>query len=103
VVSSDLGLPGVDLASAGCHAEGGDDGRLQHTGRGADCQASYPGFLWYIGSESVGPLSDLAQFGREALCISDLGTVGCGYEQSLEAPQAAAAFGSSAGDPNACM
>src|SRR5205085_6258230 len=32
IVTSDMGLPGVNFGS--CHADGGDDGHLQHTPHG---------------------------------------------------------------------
>ena len=86
IVSADLGVSGVELAAAGCRADGGDDGRLQHVGHGADCQTSYPAFLSFSGSRSVGPVTDVGQFAQDVLCIGELGTAGCGYEQLLEAP-----------------
>ena len=52
VVSSDMGIPGVEFPSGNCHADGGDDGRLQSTPRsdpatGLTCDGSYPTFLAY--------------------------------------------------------
>jgi hypothetical protein len=87
VVSSDMGVPGVDIAGAACRADGGDDGRLLTTGRGPGCQARYPSFLSYtIDASSGGPARDRMQFAQDASCITNLGTGGCGFEQQLEAP-----------------
>jgi hypothetical protein len=80
VVSTDMGIAGVEFS--GCHADGGDDGRLQHTPHGTDCQSSYPEFL----SFDAGANADSAQLARDFGCIATLGTGGCGFEQSLEAP-----------------
>jgi hypothetical protein len=81
VVSSDMGTSGVEFGS--CHADGGDDGRLQHTpraGTGLACDAQYPPFLAYDAG------SDPQTFADDVSCIAVLGTGGCGFEQSLEAP-----------------
>ena len=86
VVSSDMGLAGVELASAGCRADGGDDGRLQYLGRDPGCQVDYPSFLSYNAVRYLGPITDHEQFARDVLCVGSLGTAGCGYEQLLEAP-----------------
>ena len=86
VVSSDLGLAGVELPSAGCRADGGDNGALQHLLTAADCQDTYPKFLSYVGHTSLGPLTDPVQFGRDVACIGTLGNRGCGFEHQLEAP-----------------
>jgi hypothetical protein len=80
VVSSDMGIPGVEFGA--CHADGGDDGRLQHTPRGAGCAPSYPSFL----SFDDRAMSDRAAFANDVGCIAALGTGGCGFEQQLEAP-----------------
>lgn len=87
VVSTDMGVPGVEFAGGSCRADGGDDGKLQNIGRGPDCQASYPSFLSYTHDPgSSAPLMDPAQFAHDASCIVNLGTGGCGFEQQLEAP-----------------
>jgi hypothetical protein len=80
VVSSDMGIPGVEFGA--CHADGGGDGRLQHTPRGADCAASYPSFL----SFDARAMSDPVAFANDVGCVAALGTGGCGFEQQLEAP-----------------
>jgi hypothetical protein len=80
VVSTDMGISGAELGS--CHANGGDDGRLQHTAHGASCAPSYPSFLSYDALSK----QDAAQFAADFACIAHLGTGGCGFEQSLEAP-----------------
>ena len=81
VVSSDMGIPGVNFGTGtNCLPDGGDDGRLQHRGNGANCEADYPSFLSYTSD------SDADQLARDFACIALLGTGGCGFEQQLEAP-----------------
>jgi hypothetical protein len=84
IVDSDMGIAGVEFGS--CHADGGDDGRLQHTPHGDNCDASYPLFLSYIGDPKIGPVTDPTKFSNDVGCIANLGTGGCGFEQQLEAP-----------------
>jgi len=80
VVSSDMGLVGIEGIS-GCMGLG-DDAILQHMAGGElpGCAASYPSFLSY---HSDG--GDAAQTARDFACIATLGTAGCGFEQPLEA------------------
>lgn len=79
VVSSDMGALGQSDVE-GCSEQGGDDGRLQNTPRGAiGCQAVYPPFLSYVAGPNT-PEQIATDFG----CIAELGTAGCGYEQQLE-------------------
>jgi len=80
VVSSDMGVPGIELGI--CDADGGDDGRLQSTPRGPTCESEYPGFLRYAPGMQTTP----EQFAGDVSCIAMLGTGGCGLEMSLEAP-----------------
>jgi hypothetical protein len=80
VVSTDMGTAGINFSS--CHADGGDDGRLQHAPHGTNCQVSYPEFLSFDAATN----QDSAQFAGDFACIAALGTGGCGFEQSLEAP-----------------
>ncbi|HKU37953.1 MAG TPA: hypothetical protein VJR89_07395, partial [Polyangiales bacterium] len=79
VVSSDMGLAGIPSVT-GCDPNGGDDGVLQHVGRGPGCSASYPSFLTFENGSS-----DPEQAARDFACIATLGTGGCGIEQQLEA------------------
>ena len=80
VVSSDMGAVG-QMNVNGCDPNGGDDGRLQNAPRGTGaCQASYPSFLAYQAMRDT-PMQIATDFG----CIAELGTMGCGYEQQLEA------------------
>jgi hypothetical protein len=96
VVSTDMGIAGFELGA--CHADGGDDGRLQHTPHGANCAAGYPAFLSYAGSDDYGQ-----SLANDVECVANLGTGGCGFEQSLEAPlKALTPSQNAAGDgPNA--
>jgi hypothetical protein len=81
VVSSDMGIAGVNFGTGtNCLADGGDDGILQSIGRGAGCEAQYPGFLSFTAG------ADAEQLVKDFACISMLGTGGCGFEQQLEAP-----------------
>jgi hypothetical protein len=79
VVSTDMGSAGINFSS--CHADGGDDGRLQHAPHGANCQVSYPAFLSFDAASN----QDSSQFASDFACIAVLGTGGCGFEQPLEA------------------
>jgi hypothetical protein len=83
VVSSDMGIPGVNFgAGTGCSPDGGDDGRLQHAGHGPGCATDYPAFLAYDAAAG----SDPDQLANDFSCIASLGTGGCGFEEQLEAP-----------------
>lgn len=88
VVSSDMGIPGVEYSN--CHADGGDDGKLQHTPRGDTCNTAdpvfIPQFLSFIGDAKRGVVTDVTKFANDVSCIATLGTGGCGFEQQLEAP-----------------
>ena len=56
VVSSDMGVPGVNFGTgSGCSADGGDDGVLLHSPHGATCSASYPAFLSYAAADGSNP------------------------------------------------
>jgi hypothetical protein len=85
VVSSDMGIPGVELPP-NCRADGGDDGKLQNTPRGDNCDAEYPRWLSFIGDPKIGNLTDPVKFASDVGCIATLGTGGCGFEQQLESP-----------------
>jgi hypothetical protein len=78
IVSSDMGIPGVELPPS-CHANGGDDGRLLHAPHGEGCEPGYPQWLSFQGKDS-------AKFVMDMGCIASLGTGGCGFEQQLESP-----------------
>jgi hypothetical protein len=80
VVSSDMGVPGV-AGIKGCSPDGGDDGKLRHEPQGAGCAPSYPSFLSF-NAKGGNPNAIVQDFA----CISMLGTMGCGFEQQLEAP-----------------
>jgi hypothetical protein len=83
VVSSDMGIPGVNFgANTNCLPDGGDDGKMQHTPRGTGCDATYPTFLSY----SLMGGTNQAKFANDFACIASLGTGGCGFEQQLESP-----------------
>ena len=83
VVSSDMGIPGVNFgANANCLPDGGDDGKLQHAPHGAGCDAAYPTFLSYNAMMMTNP----TKFANDFQCIASLGTGGCGFEEQLESP-----------------
>lgn len=79
VVSTDMGVPGVEL-SRECRADGGDDGRLLRRPSAADCsmQPQTPPFL-ESATQSQEELAD------DLGCLLELGTTGCGHPQQLEA------------------
>jgi len=79
VVSTDLGLPGVD-GIQNCHGLG-DDGILRNlpSAEAVGCSASYPHFLEFV-ADRDDPKLTAADFA----CIATLGTGGCGFEQPLE-------------------
>ncbi|MET0385308.1 MAG: hypothetical protein ABW321_05080 [Polyangiales bacterium] len=84
VVSSDMGIPGVNFPP--CSADGGDDGRLQHTPRGEGCDATDPAFEpHFLSFDSTGS-QVIDKLASDVGCIATLGTDGCGFEQQLEAP-----------------
>jgi hypothetical protein len=85
VVSSDMGIPGFEYPPS-CSAYGGDDGRLQNTPYGDNCEAEYPLWLSFIGDATLGAVSDPQKFANDVGCIATLGTGGCGFEQQLESP-----------------
>ncbi|MET0391404.1 MAG: hypothetical protein ABW321_35850 [Polyangiales bacterium] len=88
IVSSDMGIPGVNYPP--CLADGGDDGKLQHTPRGAMCNAADPvfaaPFLSFVSGGMAVDESITRKFADDVACIATLGTGGCGFEQQLEAP-----------------
>lgn len=82
VVSTDMGIPGVELPPS-CHADGGDDGSLTtraHVAPGLTCDDTYPHFLSYQAGTT-----DPEQLAHDFQCLATLGTGGCGFEQPLEA------------------
>jgi hypothetical protein len=81
VVSSDLGLPGVENIP-GCSGLG-DEGLLNNTASpettGCSQQTYTPPFLSYVQGTS-----DIDQTATDFACLATLGTEGCGFEQQLE-------------------
>jgi len=78
VVSTDMGLVGVD-GIPNCIGLG-DDAVLRNTSAPlGGCGGPYPPFLAY----EVG--DDAEAVARDFGCVASLGTVGCGFEQPLEA------------------
>jgi hypothetical protein len=80
VVTSDMGIPGVEFGT--CHADGGDDGKLQHTPHGSGCDETYPLFLSYSAAAGTDPV----KFANDFQCVASVGTGGCGFEEQLESP-----------------
>lgn len=77
VVSTDLGVPGMDVEK--CDGLG-DDGLLRSTPvEVSGCQSQYPSFLTYLPGVND-PMQAALDFG----CMAALGTEGCGFEQPLE-------------------
>jgi hypothetical protein len=103
VVSTDMGVGGYDVKTCQDNALVGDDGILQHTGRGSGCASSYPDYLPY-GPLTAGAEPDstvVNQLAADFGCIAVLGTDGCGFEQPLEAAHKALYDQSVLGYPNA--
>jgi hypothetical protein len=80
VVSSDMGLVGID-GIPGCTGLG-DDGVMREAPDAptAGCETTYPRFLTYLEGAH-----DPAATARDFACVSALGIDGCGFEQPLEA------------------
>jgi hypothetical protein len=81
VVTSDMGVGGFSVMTCNDEPNFGDDGLLWTRGNTAisGCMANYPNFL-ELRRESTDP----AQFARDVMCVSTVGTGGCGFEQQLE-------------------
>ena len=84
VVSSDMGIPGVDLPPS-CSADGGDDGRLQNGSMADGCDGFLPLWLSFSDSAPNSP-GDVTKLANDLRCTASLGTGGCGFEQQLESP-----------------
>jgi hypothetical protein len=84
VVSTDMGIPGIELPPS-CHADGGDDGKLQNTPHGDGCDPQYPAFLSFTSDPLIGQTTNPEKFANDMGCIAALGTGGCGIEMPLEA------------------
>jgi hypothetical protein len=88
VVSTDMGLPGVQKnidPENRCEIGPGDDGKFQNQGNQASnpnlaCQPTYPPFLSFEQGRD-----DPDAVASELRCISALGIGGCGFEMPLEA------------------
>jgi hypothetical protein len=81
VVSTDMGIPGVELPPS-CRADGGDDGRLLHqpdTDAAPSCEAKYPQYQSYDAR-----YDNLEEVVEAVSCTATLGVGGCGFEQPLE-------------------
>jgi hypothetical protein len=87
VVTSDMGLPGVQKVDK-CQGLGAD-GQLLHAPTTdpavPGCQASYPQFLSFS-SDPAKNTPNAQQTATNFQCIATLGTDGCGFEQQLESP-----------------
>jgi len=81
VVSSDLGLPGIDNVP-NCNGLG-DEGLLDNTASpeitGCSAETFNPPFLSYVQGTS-----DIDQTATDFACLATVGTEGCGFEQQLE-------------------
>ena len=92
VVSVDMGVggyPGIETCGKddpGYDLMFGDNGVLQNTPHGAECDSGYPSFLSYMISATDEPnLADVTKISNDFGCIAVLGTDGCGFAQQLEA------------------
>lgn len=90
VVTADLGAGNYGLPS--CETTGGDGGKLQSQARIAGCVPPTDPYISYIdGVTNVkSSTSDAVQQVKEAFqCIVEIGTGGCGFEQTLESTRRA--------------
>lgn len=82
VITTDMGTGGHSIPTCR-RPEFGDDGVLRTEGRFdlSGCAEAYPAFLAYAppGGLTAG------EFARDAACVAQVGTGGCGFEQPLEA------------------
>lgn len=81
VVSTDMGIPGVDLPPS-CRADGGDDGRLRHQPDiqvAPSCKSDYPQYQSYNARSN-----NMESLIEAVSCNATLGLGGCGFEQPLE-------------------
>jgi hypothetical protein len=102
VVSTDMGVGGYEITTCEDSPLIGDDGILQHTPHGTGCDSSYPDFLSYRVDTSANPdPAQMEELSRDFGCIAVLGTLGCGFEQQLEAAYKALVVNSLPGGPNA--
>jgi len=85
VVSTDMGTGGVSIPTC-VDPNFGDDGLLQETSAVAGCAASYPRILAYDEVGAIpGSYVDPDAFAHDVSCVAQLGALGCGIEQPLEA------------------
>jgi len=79
VVSTDMGLVGVEGVPSCVNGLGGD-GRLKTAGSPdvGGCNAMYPNYLSFV--ENGNPM----QIASDFQCVASVGTGGCGFEQQLE-------------------
>jgi len=85
VVDSDMGLPGV-TGIPGCIGHGHDgifQNRSQPSLENPVCDATYPRFLSYNARDASSPSA--AKIAQDFGCIANVGAMGCGFEQQLEA------------------
>ena len=81
VVSTDMGIPGVEFPPS-CSPDGGSDGRLLHAApqeTQLSCQREYPQYQSYRAH-----YDDRDALANAVACTASLGTEGCGIEQPLE-------------------
>ncbi len=84
VVSTDLGAGSYNVPS--CVTTGGDGGKLQNKALKAGCMPPKDPWIARIGGVSNVPGGDVS---GAFSCIAQLGTGGCGFEQTLEASRRA--------------
>jgi hypothetical protein len=102
VVSTDMGVGGFGVTTCEADPLVGDDGILQHTPHGPECDASYPAFLTYKIVQLENPdIAEIEKLARDFGCIGALGTQGCGFAQQLEAAYRALVVNTVPGGPNA--
>jgi hypothetical protein len=80
VITTDLGGAGSEVGT--CEDPDGDDAVLRTTGaERARCRRRYPPFLEFDANEDR-----TRRLVRDVGCLAQVGTAGCGFEHTLEAP-----------------
>ncbi len=89
VISSDLGAGNYALPS--CEVNGGDGGKLMNTPRKAGCIPPQNPYISHVGGVTnvPGAGSGIQKVKSAFSCIAEIGTGGCGFEQTIESARRA--------------
>jgi hypothetical protein len=89
VISTDLGAGNYQIPS--CEVAGGDGGKLENNPRKAGCTPPKDPYVSYLGGVTnvPGSGSALDRVKSGFSCIAEIGTGGCGFENTIEASRRA--------------